>query len=254
MKFAAATGEAGLTLEHERLEGVLSFLVSRSSSSSRALSPMISDVLSGCAMQVRGILCTMIETRSRAEYRREFQQSFPKYVGLTLAMSHFATAMIPREEIERLSRESICEMESYFRDNGIEAFGEVVRNQAIFTVWTLRKINDVVDQIMAAKLEDSKKKADSSTCAMFNVHLFRAQFSLDCLNLALETKKALYPDVVEDVTDGLKSMVNAYAHAREGLELRVPVKETDIAVSELDEEDRALLEMSMRSANEFASH
>lgn len=183
MNIALTADDAGMTLQSERLEGILSFLASRSKSSARTLSPNISEVFNGCAAQLRGILGSIIESRTRADYQREFDRSFSKYVGLTLAMSHFASAVIPRESIERLSRESICELEADFRDKGMDAFGEDVRNQALFTVWTLRKVNDLVDQIIAAKLDDSKKKADSASCVRFNFHLFRAQFGLDCLNL-----------------------------------------------------------------------
>lgn len=253
MNVAITADDAGLTLQGERLEGVLSFLASRSKSSARTLSPSISDVFNGCAAQLREILGNMIESRTKTDYQREFDRSFSKYVGLTLAMSHFASAVIPRESIERLSRESICEMEADFRDKGMNAFGEVIRNQALFTVWTLRKVNDLVDQIIAAKLDASKKKADSASCGNFNFHLFRAQFGLDCLNLALETNKAIYPDVIDEFTDVLKSMVNAYAHAREGLELRVPSIEPTLTIPPMDDEDRALLDMSMRSANDLAA-
>src|SRR5713101_2834057 len=154
MNVAMTADEAGMTLQRERIEGVLSFLASRSKNSARTLAPNAVEVFNGCAEELRGILSNMIATRNRAEHHREFQLLFPKYVGLTLAMSHFATAVIPRESIERLSRESICEMEADFRDKGTEVFGEAVRSQALFTVWTLRKVNDIVDQIIAAKLDD----------------------------------------------------------------------------------------------------
>ena len=253
MNIALTADEAGMTLQSERLEGILSFLASRSKSSARTLSPNISEVFNGCAAQLRGILGSIIESRTRADYQREFQRSFSKYVGLTLAMSHFASAVIPRESIERLSRESICELEADFRDKGMDAFGEDVRNQALFTVWTLRKVNDLVDQIIAAKLDDSQKKADSASCVKFNFHLFRAQFGLDCLNLAIETNKAIYTEVIDELTDGLKSMVNAYAHARQGLELRVPTVEPALTIAPMDDEDRALLDISLRSAGDLAA-
>jgi hypothetical protein len=48
-------------------------------------------------------------------------------------------------------------------------------------------------------------------------------------------------------------MVNAYAHAREGLELRFPPVEPTLTISPMDDEDRALLEMSMRSAGDLAA-
>lgn len=252
MNIALTLDEAGATLGNERLDGILSFLASRSKNSARNVSPTINDVFSGCAAQVRGILCSVIDTRTSAEYHREFDRSFSKYIGLTLALSHFASAVIPRESIERMSRESICELEADFRDKGMEAFGADVRNQALFTVWTLRKVNDLVDQIIAAKLGETKKEADRDNCSKFNLHLFRSQFALDCLNLAIETNKAIYPEVVDELADALKSMVNAYAHAREGLELRLPTVEPALGIPPMDDEDLALLEMSMQSADDLA--
>ncbi|MGH9504006.1 MAG: hypothetical protein ACRD20_14235 [Terriglobales bacterium] len=238
----------------ERLEGALSFLVSRSKSSARTLSPNISDILNGCAEQIGTLVCNIVETRNLAEYRQEFDRSFPKYFSLMLAMSHIANAAIPRESIERLSRESICEVEADFRaKEAAEAFGEAVRSQVLFTVWTLRKINDLVDQINATKVEPSKTNADREKCFMFTYYLFRGQFSLDCFNFALAQRKAIYPEVVDQMIDGLRGMVNAYAHAREGLELRVPTEEPRCDVPSLDDEDNALLNASLDNAGELAA-
>jgi hypothetical protein len=76
-------------------------------------------------------------------------------------------------------------MEADFRDKGLDSFGSAVRDQALFTVWTLRKISELVTQIVAIKLDDSKKKNDADYCANFNVNTIQAQFTLDRLDLAL---------------------------------------------------------------------
>jgi hypothetical protein len=109
----------GLICRSERPEGLLSFLVSRSKSAARSLTPSASEVLRGCADAVNQILRTAIETRSEAEFDQVFSDSFPKYAGLTMAISHFATAVIQKPIIEQLVRESICEMEADFRDKGL---------------------------------------------------------------------------------------------------------------------------------------
>src|SRR5271170_2179271 len=105
MNLAMTAGKAGLAIQDERLEGVLSFLASRSKTSARTLAPSISEVFSGSAAQLQEILSSIIECRTAAEYKRQFDRLFPKYVSLTLAMSHFAMAVVPRDSIERLSRE-----------------------------------------------------------------------------------------------------------------------------------------------------
>jgi hypothetical protein len=246
--------DVGLSLLPEREEGILSFLASRSKGSVRFLSPSATDVMNGCSEAIRQILYAVLEARTQTEFERVFKAEFPKYVLLILATSKFAAAVVPKSLLERLTRESICEMEADFRDKGLAAFGAAVQDQALFTVWTLRKINELVTQIVAVKPEDPKQKEDSEYCAQFNLSLFRAQFSLDCLNASLETGQAIYPEVLEKLVDGLRAMVNAYAWARRGLDARVPSTEMNFAVTPLDDEDRSLMDASLAAASDFLSN
>jgi len=253
MNPAATVDEAGLILSHERLEGVLSFLVSRAKGSARALTPSAFDVFKGCADAVNQMLRSVIEARSAAEFERIFDASFSRYVAVNLAMAHFAKAVVPKHVLERLTRESICEMEADFRDKGLAALGSAGRDQALFTVWTLRKINELVTQIMAAGLDESRKEADAEFCVNFNVSVFHAQFGLDCLNMALQSGQAIYPEVMERLIDCLRGMVNAYAWARRGVEGRLPTTEAPVTLSPPDEEDRALMDFSLTEAGDALS-
>lgn len=251
MNSALTFEEAGMAFRHERPEGLMSFLVSRSKVSTRSLTPSTSDVLKGCWDAIDQILRSAIETRTKAEFDRIFEDSFPKYIGLTSAISHFATAVIPKPVREQLVRESICELEADFRDKGLTNFGATVRDQAMFTVWALRKVCDLTTQIMEAPLDKSRRDEDGEFCANFNISALRAQFSLDCLEAALRNHRAIYPEVLDEVVDGLRSMVNAYTWARRGLELRIPKVEESFELSPLDDEDRALLDFSFSEASEW---
>ncbi len=219
-------------------------------SKERSLNPSASEVLRGCADAVNQILRTAIEARSKADFDRVFGDSFPKYAALTMAISHFATAVIQKPVIEQLVRESICELEADFRDKGLAAFGATVRDQAMFTVWTLRKINDLTTQIIAVPMDKAKKTEDEEFCAHFNINALRAQFSLDCLNMALESDRAIYPEVQEELVDGLRAMVNAYTWARRGLDLRIPVPEQVVSSFPLQDEDRELMDFAFSEAGE----
>lgn len=236
---------------HERPEGTLSFLASRSQSSSRVLTPSAVEVFKGCAEGIKQILCTAINTRSGAEFDRVFETDFPKYTALAMAMSHFATAMVPKPVLDRLTRESICEMEADFRDKGLATFGLAVRDQAMFTVWTLRKINELVTQIVTAKIDESKKIEDAEYCSNFNFYTFLAHFSLDCLRMALQVGQPVYPEVLERLINGMRAMVNAYAWARRGLEARIPAEEPSFTLAELDDEDRDLMAASFGEASDL---
>jgi len=251
MSSALTIEASGMDFRHERPEGLMSFLVSRSKSSTRSLTPSSSEVLRGCWDAIEQILRSAIESRTKADYERIFESSFPKYVSLTSAISHFATAVIPKPVREQLVRETICELEVDFRDKGLVNFGATVRDQAMFTVWTLRKVSELTTQIMEAPLDKSRRTDDEEFCCNFNINALRAQFSLDCLETSLRTDRAIYPEVLEEIVDGLRSMVNAYTWARRGLELRVPSEELILEISPVDDEDRALLDFSLSVASEW---
>jgi hypothetical protein len=248
-----------LTFEQQELfcraegpEGLLSFLVSRAKRAKRSLAPSASDVLAGCVDAIGVILRSAIETRTKTEYDRVFNSLFPKYAAVTIAISHFATAVIQRPLLEQLVRESICEIEADFRDKGLAAFGAVVRDQAVFTVWTLRKINELTDQITAVPIPPEKKKEDAEFSGKFNIHALRAQFSLDCLNAALDCGQPIYPEVLEQLVDGLRSMVNAYTWARRGLEIRIPSPEPEQGpVAAAEEADVAMMDFAFSAVSEW---
>lgn len=244
----ALTMEAiGLTLNNERpLEAVLDFLASRSKKSVRELSTPAGEVFKGFADVVDQLLLNVIEKRTASEFNAAFAEAFPKYATITLSLSHFARVIVPSDVIDRLTRESICEMEADFRDKALLAFGAAVRDQAIFTVWTLRKINDLVAQVSATKLGKSKREEDNNYCREFNLHTLRAHFSLDCLNMALSLNRPIYPEVMGELVDGLRSMVNAYAWARRGVALRISAVEPALELPVSDAEDEELLTASMR--------
>lgn len=250
MNSALTFGEEKQFFREERHEGLLSFLVSRSKRAVRSLTPSTTEVLNGCAAAIDQILRNAIETRTRSDYHRVFRSSFPNYVRLTMAISHFATAVIEKSVREQLVRDSICELEADFRDKGLEAFGATVRDQAIFTVWTLRKVSDLTPQIVAAPLPKGKESEDEEFCANFNIHALRAQFNLDCLDMALKTEQGIYPEVLEEVVDGLRSMVNAYTWARRGLEIRIPRQEESVEFYPTDEDDRELMEFAFNEASD----
>jgi hypothetical protein len=236
----------------ERPEGLFSFLVSRAKRAQRSLAPSASDVLKGCADVIGVILRSAIETRTKAEYDRVFNNLFWKYAAVTAALSQFATAVIQKPLLEQLVRESICEIEADFREKGLAAFGTAVRDQTMFTAWTLRKINELTDQIIALPVPADRRSEDAELSRKFNHHALRAQFSLDCLNLALDCEQAIYPEVLEQLIDGLRSMVDAYTWARRGLELRSPSQEAAAAPAVFGEEsDAAMMDFAFSAVTEW---
>jgi hypothetical protein len=236
-------------IAHTPENSVLAFLASRSRQPSRQLSAPAIEVFKGIRDTVDQFLLAALEARTKAEYRQVFARVFPQYAGITLTLAGFSQAVIPQEVVNRMARESICEMEAEFRDKALPAFGAAVKQQAMFTVWTLRKVSDLLIQI--ADVKPSSPKADSEFSRNFNINAISAKFSLDCLLMALHSNRPIYPEVVEELTDGLRSMVNAYAWARKGLDLRIPDETPAVEGLTMDEEDRNLLEAAWQNASEL---
>jgi hypothetical protein len=248
MNVALTMEEAGLPLDTGRpLEGAVAFLASRSKKFARQLTAPMGEVLNGFAGAIDQILLRVIEKRTAEEFSAAYSEYFPKYAAMTLSLSQAAHAIVPADVIEHLTRESICEVEADFRDRALEAFGADVRDQVMFTVFTLRKINELIAMISSSKPERSKREKDKEYCLNFNLNALRAHFALDCLSLALRQERAIYPEVMEELKDSLRAMVNAYAWARQGAAIRFPADEEVLPFSDMgeDEEDRELLHASM---------
>jgi hypothetical protein len=135
----------------------------------KILSIPAGEVFKGVAGVLDQLLITVIEKRTTAEFDSVFADAFPKYFAMTLSLSRIAHAIVPPDVVERLTRESICELEADFRDKALLTFGAATRDQAMFTIWTLRKINDLLIQISSVKLDKSKQKEDKAFCTEFNI-------------------------------------------------------------------------------------
>ncbi len=195
---------------------------------------------------MEGLIESALESRNADEFSLAQGQIFPKYFETVIAFSKLARIVVPPQTIERITLESFCEMESDIREHALAAFGAEVRDQAIFTVWTLRKLSDICQEINSIPFQCDTKNAEVEFAGKFNFNLIWARFHLECLLKSMQLHRPIYPDVLPIIIDGLRAAVNAYAWARQGLDLRKPHHESEIAPVEWDEEDRALLEESDR--------
>jgi hypothetical protein len=213
----------------------------RSAHRGQRLSGQAEEVIRTVAGIVDELVSATIEKRTAIEFWETQQEVFPKYFKAVRSLSDLARIVIPRHLLGVLMAESFSEREAEFRDHGLEAFGAAVRDQAMFTIWTLRKISDLCQRIDQAKLDPTLQDSDRELFGEFTFHAISARFYLDCLTKSMDVKRPLFPDVLEVVINGLRNAVNAYAWARRAFELRVPRSETENLAVEWDDEDRELL-------------
>lgn len=222
---------------------------------SARLSASTDELVSNIAGIVNELLLSAIEKRTGAEFASIRDEVFPQYVMALRALSDLLRIVVPdRSVLERLVRESFSELEADFREHGLPKFGADVRDQALFTVWTLRKTSDTIWKIAdSVPIAEDLREADLRLAKEFGFNAIWTQFHLGCLILAIRRDKPVYPDVLPQISEGLRAAVNAYAWIKQVARLRIPPTDPVLTPVEWDEEDEKLLASSMREIESEAS-
>lgn len=207
------------------------------------LSVQAEKLVADVVLIVEGLVCITLEAKTAQEFRQRREVTFPQYFEATRALSDLARIMVPSHSLDRLSAQSFSETEVVLQSNGLASFGAEVRDQAMFTVWTLRKISDLCRRIDDCNLPSSLSDFDGELHRRFVFCAIGSRFHLDCLLKSIERKKPLYPEVLDLVIDGLRSAVDAYTWVRRAYDLRVPRHESPVKqpIDSWDEEDEQLL-------------
>lgn len=189
------------------------------------------------------ILADVNGKRTAVEFRAARDGYFPQYMMVMMAIGSLIQAVVPSAVIDRLSWEAFCEMEADFRDAGAATFGKDISDQVLFSVWTLRKIQDLATHINRSK--DAVQNGDPQLAKDFVTHILFSRFHLDCLRTSLRTERVIYPEVLECISEGLRGLVNAYAYIRQATDARSSDVEELIHI-DFDEEEQELVALSMK--------
>ncbi len=194
-------------------------------------------------------LLAVLEARSVQEFAEVRSEIWPRYVRARRALSDTMSNLAPAGKMESVIKEGIARLSADLQKQRGVRFGDVLTEQGVFTLWTMGKINALVEKVNSAgELHD--KDADLKVHAEYDLCLLWAQLHLDAIVAAMKFKKAIPDEVQEVICDGLRSAVNAYAILKEALALRVsPIQGPTPAALPWDEEDERLLASSMRDMN-----
>lgn len=187
-----------------------------------------------------------IDKRTAEDFVRARGDVFPQYFAAMRALGDLARILIPKPTIERLSAEWFSELEADFRERGPSAFGSNLTEQGIFTVWILRKIHDLAQEIATSESPKENQAKDVEIATDFAVKGMWTRFHVDCLTKSMHDDRPIYPEVVDQIRDGLRAAVNTYACIRQWADFRNPKLEPELGPIEWTEEDELLLTDSMR--------
>src|SRR5260370_649580 len=195
---------------------------------------------------VDDLVSATMEKRTAEDFVNARAEMFPQYFVAMRALGDLARIVLPKQTIERLSAEWFSEMEADFRELGPSSFGSDLTDRGIFTVWTLRKINDLAQEIAVSKSSKENEAKDGEMAMEFAIKAVWTRFHVDCLTKSMRGMNPIYPEVVEPIRDGLRAAVNTYACIRQWADLRNPRPEPELGSVEWTDDDELLLADSMR--------
>jgi hypothetical protein len=217
------------------------------------LSAKINDLFKQVTQVTDGLVLSALEKRTASEFTASATTSFNDYVRILRAKSDLLQVVLRNdsEATERIVNRSLSELEADFRDHGAQKFGAPVSDQAIFTIWTLRKTANEIwklfrPEVLSRPLPENSRPEAEKLYSQFALYSAWAQFHLECLTTSMRLKQTLYPDVLPAIISGLRSEVNAYAIAKQMVDLYLPpAVEPEMAPYAWDSEDEDLLASSM---------
>jgi hypothetical protein len=232
----------GQTVETVQLLGIPS-----EKSAQRDLSGSADEVVKAVAKVVDQMFMTVIQTRTADQFRDAYEQVFTPYMRLVLSLSTIVSNIVPKPVLVRVAQDSFSELEADIREHAVASFGADMRDRAVFTVWTLRRIHDLLQVlVLGGPVPGGHQEKDKEFFSFFMVHALRARFGVDCLIASMKSGKTIHPEVLPPVADILRSAVDAYAWVKQAVDLRRGLlDEGELTAPDWNDEDEQLLGESM---------
>jgi hypothetical protein len=197
-------------------------------------------------------LIAAVEARSVAEFKAVRESVMPRYVRALRALNETVINLVSAESLESLTDKVSRELANDLEKQRDSRFGDKLTDQALFTLWTIRKIRALGREIArAGRAPEDKSLSDDKLRHEYRIVSLWAQFHLDVLFAAMKFDRPIFDETKETICEGLRAAVNAFVIMKDALALRHPTIPADAPTLILpwDEEDERLLASSMRDIN-----
>ncbi len=214
-------------------------LPSESAQVTKQLSNSAHDLVRNVASIIDSLVLRAIEARTAEHFEVTRKEVFSEYFAAMCALGALLRVVVPKNDIGWIAAQSLSCLEADFRNEGAAAFGSELRDRGLFTVWTLRKISD-----LAEDMDETNPTSDKAR--QFAIAGIWARFHIDCLVKSMQLRKPIFPEVMDPIADGLRAAVNAYAWLRQERDDHDGVSEPELVPVVWEDEDEILLADSMR--------
>jgi hypothetical protein len=211
------------------------------------ISLQFNDLFKQLAQVTDSLIVTAIEKREAEDFKATAINLFSPYMRALRVKSDLLQLILKNDlqATEQIVNRSLTGMEFSFKDYGAKQFGSTLTEQAEFTIFSRRKTASLVWKLFEPEVKnhtpsEEAQKLANTLYSQFAVFSAWSQFHLECLTTAMRLKKTIYPDVVPAIVEGLRAEVNAYAIAKQMIDLYLPPASEEHLVpyawSEIDEE------------------
>lgn len=207
----------------------------------RLSSPM-ADIAGKIRQQLQDMAVQLTGSLTATDFRQLRDELFPQFLKLVTAQNDVVMAKIDNAELPQLIDSSFGELEDAFTSAGVSYFTDDEHKEILFSVSTLKSATRLFPQVISVRVEKELIAQDCELASQFLVHINWSIFHLMALVHVMARNKIIVPEVFQEMLDGLRSSVMAYAAIRQALDLRNALAERykeEISAS-WDAEDEAL--------------
>ena len=185
-------------------------------------------------------------SKSCDEFVARRDRLFPRYADLMLGMGRILSALTDRTELLSKTKAQLDAGVKFFTAANEQVCPAHLKDQALFSLWELGKVVDLVDFINSRPLTIDKREEDLRLAGNCSVALLFGRLHLDCLGFGVSTGHHFGDEIQELLSDGMRHIVNGHIAARFGARLRQEFVEQDtVELVPVDEEDYLHLAHSM---------
>jgi len=194
--------------------------------------------------EIDKIVMQLIHCTSKEQFVDLRQKVFSDYANLSYILAKTFSISNDRAIRQAVIRQAFQGVERLFETKGVPRLGTDVIRESIFCIETLRRAYKLVDVLYSrGSVAEAVREADHKLAHKFNTSTLWAQINLDCLRLIITEEAGIDAEILQEILQGSRFSVMAYAYVREGIELRTK-REPFLADATLDDEDRELLQES----------
>jgi len=184
------------------------------------LRPNFASVIKLLVMEMDGVAIPLIHCRNRREFESVLKEQFPSYVKLSTAIANVVRSVVKDSDHARLVQDGLDDIEKKFCAEENTYLGADEKREIMFSLATLKKAFRLIPELLSRPVPAEAVEREKQLAGTFGICTILFQLHLQCLIVAIDRKESLNPEVLEEIIEGLRGSVMAYATIRQALELR----------------------------------